>query len=335
MARSNPTRSAKIRDLAVGQGRSRDVSSAEVPWLDLYGPGSADFLEFRDKRQVGPLIDPGALIPKPGSTFERPTPREMENNFRSTPLREPVWDTPIPDSKILKTNVAQADTGTRSDAVAETKPAGKGKDKADPKSSTPSNSMMKGNKAPPSTDPMMSGPLAGLLSLLSGIDPFASMGGGSTTVPKGAGEFTQMPDQMDVPMRNPFLESGPDETILANLIRGPQPMPADQTVEMTEMPPMMREAQKAAQYGMQPPAPAPQAPPAPSPSPATPAANAPALRPPMPAKNPMLQATNEPGFVSGANDLRSIGMMLNELFGGGGGLNPPMPQRNPMFTGEL
>lgn len=263
-----------------------------------FGPGQADFITVPGPNQTGPLLNLPLLMQELGQP--KATREQIEGIFNNRPLK----DRKLPPKGRA---VAQNEDNIRSDAMPQN-------------SATPSTKMKKGDKRPASTDPLSEGPLAGLLALLSGEMPWNGMsGGGTTTVPKGQSPYVQ---QAEVPERNPFFESGPDESILANLIRGPQAMAANQSQPMTSLPPMMQEAQKAGAYGGTPAA----APTAASWAPDNPV-TPPTLRPPVPTPNE--------NFHPQVNDLRSIGAMLAEMFGEGPGLTPPNPVRNPMFSGGI
>jgi len=292
-----------------------------------YGPGQADYITVPGPNQVGPLINIPLLMKemgKPGASRG-----EIENIF-GKPLKTKQ---PLPPKGRA---TAEADTGTRTDAMeirAKEKPAVKKPAPAqrDPASSTPSVQNSKGDMTPPPTDPF-SEMIEALMGMFTGGTPSPGMGGGTTVAPQGGSPFIQMPTTMDVPEQNPFLNSGPDESILANLIRGPQAMAADQTQEMTSLPPMMQQAQRAQQAAAQPPAVPnnPQIPPTPQTR---------SLRPPMPAQNPLFHGNPDQSFgaggeIGGQNDLRTIGMMLNEMFGGQGAA-PAMPTRNSLFSGGV
>lgn len=187
--------------------------------------------------------------------------------------------------------------------------------KPDPASSTPSVQASKGDLGGESSD-IFSQMVEAFMGLLSGGTPNPMMGGGTTVMPQGGSPFTQMPTEMDLPQRNPFFESGPDESILASILQGPPQMPANQTQEMTGVPPMMQQAMQypgaqATQEAAAPPQPV---------TPPTP--RVPTLRPPVPQQNPAF------------TDDGSLGAMLQQLFTQQR-VAPTMPTRNPMFTGGV
>lgn len=288
---TQPTRSGKFRNLAVGQATQpyEEFNTEPFPFLSEYGPGSVDYLEWRDKRQVGPLIDPKMLYRE--GTGKDPGKNDIQNLF-IRPGSIPEGPRMIPKGTYQKLDYAQADDGTRNDAMQQ------------PVQGT------KGDMQAPGSDPLSMISQA-IMSLLSGGMPSPGMGGGTTEAPMGGSPFTQMPTQMDLPERNPFQQGGPDEEIMANAIRGPQMPAANQMQEMTQVPPMMQEAQKANAAAAAPP-------PMPM-TPATPQARP--LHPPVPTPNPSFHP-----------DAGSLEALLTSMFGQG---QPQVPQRNPLFSGGV
>lgn len=119
---TQPRNSKKLRDLAAGQKEEPWSQFDPVPYLSEYGPGSVDYLEWRDQRQVGPLISPKDLMFRAG---EKSSPFDIENSLRDTPKAPPVWNTRIPGipnrpeyfNPIHPTRrIVEADTGTVNDA---------------------------------------------------------------------------------------------------------------------------------------------------------------------------------------------------------------------------
>jgi len=252
-----------------------------------YGPGQADYITVPGPNQTGPLINIPLLMQemgKPGASRG-----EVEGIFGKPPKgKQP----PPPRNRAT----AELDTGTRNDAMVPQQQAVQG---------------TKGDMAAPGDDPLSMMAQA-LMSMFSGGMPSPSMGGGTTEAPMGGSPFTQMPTTMDLPERNPFQQGGPDEEILANMIRGP-----GQSQGMTQVPPMMQEAQGMGNRMSTPPAP----PPAPNNPEIAPTPRAPTMHPPVPSPNPSFHA-----------DPNSLEALLTSMFGAG---QPQVPQRNPLFSGGV
>lgn len=316
---TEPQKSKKFRDLAMGQKEEPWSEFDPVPYLSEYGPGSVDYLEFRDKRQVGPLIQPADLFR--AITGKSPNgARGLENTLRDTPRPDPVWNTRIPGipmrpeffNPIHPTRrIVENDTGTMTDESPPQKHINLGNTMATPpekkpakKTATPAVQGTKGPPTPDSADPfaMM---VQSLMDLFSGGTPSPGMGGGVTEAPKGFSPYTQQPTQADVPTRNPFFTAGPDESFPSFLFEGPglsypKGVPG----------PMEAEAQKAR------------------------VAQAPAPQPQAPAGGPVPVPTPNPQFHDQGTDLRDFGYMLMQMLGGDQGA-AQVPPRNPMFTGGV
>jgi hypothetical protein len=119
---TQPQNSKKLRDLAMGQKVDPWSEFADVPYLSEYGPGSVDYLEYRDKRQPGPLMNPSDIMMQSGQPGG---PTSIENSLRATPKREPVWNTPIPGLPHVpeiyqkydwSRYIVENDTGVKNDA---------------------------------------------------------------------------------------------------------------------------------------------------------------------------------------------------------------------------
>ncbi len=317
MARTSPTRQAKFVDMALGQGRQYDpIRPTAAPYFDLYGPGSIDYIELRDPRQVGPLITPRDLIPS--GTEKPPTRRQMEQNFRdNVPTKRDPNSFPEPKRK-KKRALASNETGVMNDAgdnemEVRSKDA-KGKSQPVDKRATPPSGSA--GSAPGSATPVVQGtkgdfgdPMSFLgqllASMLSGGIPDPSMGGGTTTVPKGGSPFTAQPTAPM--MANPFMEMVADPSIIGQGGWGAE------TVSNPPVPPRNPQFQQGA----------------------------PTMKPGMPTPNPLFHGNPDTSYgargeIGGSNDMRSIGAILEDIFGlSTPGLIPPTPQRNPMFTGGV
>jgi hypothetical protein len=245
-----------------------------------YGPGQADYITVPGPNQTGPLINIPQLMP--GATRG-----DVEGLFGKPPKAKQSLP---PRGKAT----AELDNGIRNDAMTPQTVQG-----------------TKGDMQAPGDDPLSMMAQA-LMSMFSGGMPSPSMGGGTTEAPMGGSPFTQMPTTMDVPERNPFQQGGPDEEILANMIRGP-----GQSQQMTQVPPMMQEAQGMGGRMSTPPPP----PPVPNNPEIAPTPHTPAMRPPVPSPNPSFHA-----------DPNSLEALLTSMFGAG---QPQVPARNPLFSGGV
>lgn len=170
-----------------------------------------------------------------------------------------------------------------------------------PQYATPSTAGAKGNMEPPSTDPMAQ-LMEAFMGLFDGSTPQGQMGMGTTIAQKGnvdqaKSQYVQDPTAQD------FGEVGPPAMAFPFIDMGPsEPMP-DMPMAMGQMPP----------------------PPTRAPRPAAPAMGT----PPVPTPNPNFHQ-------AGGQDMRSIGAILAQMFGGGAPAGqPPVPQRNPLFTGGV
>jgi hypothetical protein len=179
------------------------------------------------------------------------------------------------------------------------------------KTSTPSVQATKAAPQPESADPL-SMMAEALFSLFAGGVPSPAMGGGTTVAPKGGSPFTQMPDQVDVPQRNPFFTAGPDEMLTP--FQGP-----GQTQVKSKLGPMEQEARKAGNARTAAAAPMP----------------TPPVQPQAPTGGPVPVPQPNPQFHDAGTDLRDFGYMLMQMLGGEQGGAGQVPPRNPLFTGGL
>ncbi len=283
-------------------------------WSDVnYGPGEADYITVRGKgdHQNGPLIDPYWLFYQAIGAPPLNGPDSI-NNLEVKPKRQ-LEEQIIPDRPGSQwwSQYAQADNGVRSDASMaqpQTRPA-----------PTPSTTGSKGNMEPEATDPFSTMAEA-LMSLFSGSVPSPWMGGGQTVMGKGEqSPYVQMPTEMDLPERNPFFDATNDERILSQMLQGP-----GSSMEKNGLTPMEREAQKAAT------AQANQTMPQPEFTSSIEPTASPDMNPPVPTPNPSFHSQGGP-------DLRSIGVLLQQMFAPKPmrGVAPPLPGRNPAFTGGI